>query len=312
MSAQRGSGLLELMLAVSLSLMLVLSAIVLLHAANAGFIWQEQSALMQDSAAVATESIARALRQTAYIDYAQVPGERSGLPADGVVWGADASSPASAQADSRAISATSILGSDVLAVRFAVSGNVADGSVINCAGFAVPRAHSLSANRGISIFYVAASGTGQTELRCKYRGSHQWDSQALIAGVESFQVLYEIDTDGDGMTDQTVNASAIALRDATDNPSVSLWTRVVAVHIALLLQGQRSVVDKTVPARFDLFGAAYSATHGSDDRGTRIFLTDLPAASHKQPRHLFHVVITLRNPAQAVLYCEACTVALVP
>ena len=55
MSVQRGSGLLELMLAVSLSLMLVLSAIVLLHAANAGFIWQEQSALMQDSAAVATK-----------------------------------------------------------------------------------------------------------------------------------------------------------------------------------------------------------------------------------------------------------------
>jgi type IV pilus assembly protein PilW len=206
MSAQRGSGLLELMLAVSLSLMLVLSAIVLLHAANAGFIWQEQSALMQDSAAVATESIARALRQTAYIDYAQVPGDRSRLPVDGLVWGADASSPASTQADSRAISATSIRGSDLLAVRFAGSGNVADGGVINCAGFAVPRAQSLSADRGISIFYVAASGTGQTELRCKYRGSQQWDSQALIAGVESFQVLYEIDTDGDGMTDQTVNA----------------------------------------------------------------------------------------------------------
>lgn len=39
MNAQRGSGLLELMLAVSLSLILVLSAIVLLRAANAGFIW---------------------------------------------------------------------------------------------------------------------------------------------------------------------------------------------------------------------------------------------------------------------------------
>lgn len=241
-----------------------------------------------------------------------MPGERSGLPASGVVWGDDASSPASAQADSWALSATSIRGSDLLAMRFAGSGNVADGGVINCAGFAVPRAQSLSANRGISIFYVATSGAGQTELRYKYRGSQKWDSQALISGVESFQVLYEIDTDGDGMADQTINASSITLRDATDNPPVSLWTRVVAVHIALLLQGQRSVVDKTVPARFDLFGAAYSATHGGDDRGTRIFLTDLPAASHKQPRNLFHGEITLRSSARAMLDCEACTLALAP
>ena len=67
-------------------------AISTLQSANAGFIWQEQTAILQEQGRYALSQIEQALRQTSYVDYMQELSVRSQLPVDGAVWGADARS----------------------------------------------------------------------------------------------------------------------------------------------------------------------------------------------------------------------------
>ena len=66
-------------------------------------------------------------------------------------------------------------------------------SIARAFGVAVP--HDEPMRRGWSIFYVAANGDGEAELRCKYRGASGWGADAIVRGVDSFQVLYGVDTD---------------------------------------------------------------------------------------------------------------------
>ncbi|MGB4347548.1 MAG: PilW family protein [Burkholderiaceae bacterium] len=312
--AQHGTGLIELLIAAALSLGVVLIAILLLQSANSSFIWLEQSALLQENGRYAIELVGRALRQTALLDISQPIAQRYTVPPDGAVRGADARSVQFSGAGFSLVNAPVINGSDVLVVRFAGAGDSAAGNsaadtyggVLNCAGFAVPVLKSDSEDLGWSIFYLAASGTGEPELRCAYRGAQQWDTQAIVAGVESFQVLYGVDTDGDGFANRFLNASGVSALDANEATKYSHWTQVVVIRIALLLRSPHSLARESGLSRFELFGSRYAAEHSSDDPGTRIFLHDLPLSSRKRVRLMTQSVIYLRNTLQPTAPCAAC------
>lgn len=252
------------MLAASLSACAVLAAITMLQSANAAFVSQQQSALLQENGRYAINIIARALLQLSYVDHSLASLPHKLLAIEGQ--------------DNSGVN-----GSDVLTLHFAGSGLIADGNVINCAGFAVA---STLPDQGWSIFYVAKNGQGEPELRCEYRGSQGWSSQALVAGVESFQVLYGVDTDADGIVNQYLNATSVKAQ--------SLWSQVVALRIALLLRAERDTggVNLDQPDDFALFGAAYEV---KADVGTRIARASLPAANRQWPRLIAQSTIYLRN-----------------
>jgi len=195
-------------------------------------------------------------------------------------------------------------GSDVLAVRFpgAGGGTSGDGSVLDCAGFGV-----ASFEEGWSIFYVAKNGDGEPELRCKYRGTGNWSADAVVTGVDSFQVLYGIDTDTprDGAANRYVNADAIRALDAAfaGLPAQELnrrtwWKRVVSVRIGLLLHGTRPTRHGPANAEFQLFGPLHAANGGASDTGTVVREDALPDSVRRRERRMFSMTVAL--PAGAL------------
>ena len=205
-------------------------------------------------------------------------------------------------------------GSDILAIRFFGSGAGADGdgTMTNCAGFGVPAPASQATaedDRGWSIYYVAEDSTGEPELYCKYKGDSGWSSQAIARGVESFQVLYGIDTDGDGAANRLCTATEIdalddglllggvnAVERAKERARKTFWKRVVLLKVALLIRGARAVRSDAQNIRYDLFGKDYATVRAAVDTGTSIEEGKQGKAAKNRIRKIFSSTIQLRNP----------------
>jgi len=303
-----GMGLVEMMVALTLGMLVTLASAAMLVTANGDYLHHGASVRLNDGGRYAIELIGQALRQAAYVDAAQAGGAGPAEEEGAGIGGLDARSvmrtgPGLDEAPA------SINGSDVLAVRFGGAGaGAGDGSIVDCSGFAVGET-----GQGWSIFYVARGEDGEAELRCKYRtDSGGWSADAVVRGIDSFQVLYGVDTDTpvDGVANRYLNATAVrALDDAqvVTGPSPaerererrrrSYWHRVVAVRVALLLHGESGTRTGGERMAFDLFGAAYTVAAGGSDVGTRIDEASLPAPMRGRARRLFEAAVLLRNRA---------------
>lgn len=309
--AYAGRTLVEFLIALSLTLLLALLATGLLLVAVHGYRQHNDQQDLSDSAQQALAVMAKAIRQAAYVEW-----DSSGVP---LGWTSDAPA-AVAGLDGHSLTRSSegiaaplpavAHGSDVLALRYAGSGGstTGDGSSVNCAGFGVAAPTTLAA-QGWSIFYVALDAAGVAELRCKYRSASGWGSDALVRGVETFQVLYGVDTDmpADGVPNRYFNATALEQLDAAlvlegANPAQrwqdlqrkTYWKRVGAIRVALLLRGEAATRADTGSRQFDLFGASYADAHGEDE-GVRIDERRMPQAQRRRTRVMLDMTIALRN-----------------
>jgi type IV pilus assembly protein PilW len=300
---EAGLTLIEMMVALTIGLAVVLAAGRLLGMANGAYAAQTEHAAIDDGGRYALELLGRAVRQAAYIDPLQLD-----LAAP-----VDVSPARLAGLDARSLGATTpgidvplaavANGSDVLAVRFPGAGATpGDGSVLDCAGFAV-----AAGEEGWSIFYVAKNAAGDPELRCKYRGASNWSADAVVGGVDSFQVLYGLDTDSprDGVANRYVNADAIRVLDAPlaglapqERNRQTHWKRVVSVRIGLLLRGSRPTRTEAANGEFQLFGPLHAASAADGDAGTVVREAALPDALRRRERRLFSMTVAL--PAGAL------------
>jgi len=280
-----GWGMIEFLVAIALGLLITLMGSGLLLASSSNYRNHSDNVWLADGGRYAMRIMAQAIRQGAYVNWDSelVPPELA-PDAPAAITGLDAASITRSSDGISAPQPAVANGSDVLAVQFSGSGTGAngDGSSINCAGFGV-----AGGTRGWSIFYVAADAGGEPELRCKYRSAAGWGADAIVRGVDSFQVLYGVDTDTpmDGVPNTYLNATGAAALG---------WKRVCSVKLALLLHGERNTRADTAPARFDLFGTAYADAHG-DDLGVRVVEGALPAAQRQRARRLFSMTVALRN-----------------
>ncbi len=315
---QRGLTLVELMIAITLGMLVVLMATSLLVSANANYVHHAESARVQDGGRYALDLVARAVRQGAYLDWerddAPIHAEAHETPS---VAGLDAHSVGRGGDGIGAPLARAHNGSDVLAVRFAGAGagREGDGSVLNCGGFGAAAGEDEADDAGSgrerarhwSIFYVAKDGAGEPELRCKYRGKSGWGADAIVRGVDSFQVLYGLDSDGDGAVNRYLTASALNALDAAlvpdgadpaaqqrDRNRKSHWKRLVSVKVALLVHGERGSRPGSPPAVFDLFGRDY-ADGATGDPGVRIDERRLAPEMQGRARHVFTTTVVLHN-----------------
>lgn len=301
MSARRcaGVGLVEMLVALVLGMLVTLASAALLASANGDFLSHGASARLNDGGRYALAQVAQAVRQAGYADPALGTLAEEGA----AIAGLDASAVSRTGPGIDAALPAAVNGSDVLAVRFGGSGGGGgDGSVTDCAGFTVPEGR-----QGWSIFYVARGEDGEAELRCKYHSdSGGWSADAVVRGVDSFQVLYGVDTDapGDGIANRFASASAIGALDAAlvpmgdsaaerelDRRRRSYWHRVVTVRVALLLHGETGMRDAGRPLQYDLFGADYVAA----EPDTRIDEAALAVGLRARPRRLFETAVTVRN-----------------
>jgi type IV pilus assembly protein PilW len=309
---QHGLSLAELMVALTVGLLVLLFGAVLLLSANRAYLSQNQRASVDDNGRYAIDIITRAARQASFVNFDSGEIGVGGNPtaAAGLV-GLDNSTlerKTDGIADPRS---DAVNGSDILAVRFvgAGAGPDGDGSVISCAGFAVN-----AFEQGWSIFYVARNADGDAELRCKYRGKSGWGADAVVSGVDTFQLLYGVDTDEppDGVANEFITATALDARDAAlvlagddaaararDLRRRTYWKRVASIRVALLLHGppRADHADRGENAMlYDLFGKPYSDVFLRRDPGVRLNEADLPLPMRQRERKLFTATILLRNP----------------
>jgi type IV pilus assembly protein PilW len=308
---QRGLTMAELLVAITLGLFVALAAGSLFASGSWAYLSQTQSAEADEGGRYAIDMVGRAIRQGAWVDWQHadlVALMGNGDPAP--LGGLDASAvPRASQGIQDAV-ANQVNGSDVLAVRFHGAGAPpkGDGSVLDCAGFPVPQNQE-----GWSIFYVAKSAEGEPELRCKYKGAGGWGADAVIGGVDSFQVLYGVDTDEppDGVPNRYVNATAVNALDAalvlngasaaereSDLRRRTYWKRVASVQYALLLRGARGAPAAGKGITYDLFGPAYGLGYGAVDPGTRLREDALSAGALPRERHVHAATVALRGGAR--------------
>jgi type IV pilus assembly protein PilW len=307
---QSGLTVVELMVTIMLGMLVVLMAMALLLVAGAGFVAQAEAAGVDDAGRFALAVIERAARQASLVDWEN--GDAAGgvdPAAPSAVRGLDAASLTSSGAALDETRPAVVNGSDVLALRFSGAGaGDGDGSATTCAGFSVG-----AGQEGWSIFYVGLGPGGEAELRCKFRGKNNWSAEAVVGGVDSFQVLYGLDTDPapDGTPNRYVRASDInALDEALavdganekerqrDRLRKSWWKRVASIKVALLVHGARHSFQAGGPPLYALFGAAYGDGAGGGDPGTSVRREALPLELRQRERRLFSAFIVLRNPAR--------------
>jgi type IV pilus assembly protein PilW len=286
----------ELLVALALGLGVLLAGAVLMTGANRAYVAHEDAAAIDDGGRYALALIGRAVRQGAHVDWEGHGGAGPGSGVPAALAGLDSRSLLKTQAGIENALANAVNGSDVLAVRYPGAGAApdGDGSVIDCAGFPVH-----GAKEGWSIFYVARNADGLAELRCKYRGAASWSADAVVAGVDGFQVLYGLDSDTppDGIPNRYVNASAIAALDAALPPAQlnekTWWKRVASVQVALLLHGERPSAAVKPPDGYALFGPSYSAAHAAGDPGVQLAQADLRTPGPAPLRRLFTAVFAV-------------------
>lgn len=314
---QGGLTLVELMISIAVAMFIVLAGTALLVSAKSNYVAQTENVRIQETGRFALEVIARVFRQAAYANLDPLEGGIASIDTAGAaIIGMDARSLKSRSPGITAPLGKSINGSDVLAVRYfgAGEGRDGDGSILNCAGFGVgapSKKHATESDRDWSIFYVAEDGSGEPELFCKYIGNESWASQSIARGVESFQVLYGLDTDADGMPNRFLNATEVgALSNGEvpvnsgahghkfDSTPGAAWESVVAIKIALLIRGSRSISDSRSPSEYALFGEDYSNANAASDIGVKIREADMPNDIRRRERKVFSAIVQLRRPAR--------------
>jgi type IV pilus assembly protein PilW len=300
---QRGIGLVELMIACALGLLIVLAAIGLLLVSRQTYLALDEQIAVQETGHYALAILARSVRQASWREHATASKAAGPTISAGII-GLDAKSLRMTSEHIENPIAPVSHGSDVLAIRFSGAN---DGSMLNCAGFAVSEAEND--RQGWSIFFIGGERNAEPELRCKYRGKSSWRTEGIARGVESFQVLYGIDTDGDDLPNQFLNADGIrrlnaelddeeeAEEEAEDGEREIYWAKVVAVRIAMLVRSSRTIGDAGAQPPYHLFGETYSGLHGTSDHGTFIEEKDMRQAVRSRLRKVFSATIPLRNSA---------------
>jgi type IV pilus assembly protein PilW len=291
----------ELMVALAIGLGVLLAGGRLLVLANGAYAAQAESAGIEDGARFAVDLVGRAVRLAGAADVETFAGAAADT-APARLAGLDARSLSRTTPGIGAPLPAAVNGSDVLAVRFTGAGAAphGDGSAVDCAGFAV-----AAGEEGWSIFYVARNSVGEAELRCKYRGAAHWSADALVGGVDGFQVLYGVDTDDppDGAANRYLNAAAITTLDAglaglgeAEFNRRTHWKRVVGVRVGLLLHGSRPTRAAPGSMRYDLLGTGYADAAGADDPGSSLDETRMTPDLRRRERRLFTFTVALPAP----------------
>lgn len=294
----RGLTLVELMISLALGMLVVSAAIALFLSSKSSYTVEDDTARLLDNGRYAIESVTRALRQASFenlASYGAVPIVSN--PNDSPnIFGTDDGTLVDGGTGVPAPSSMGEKHSDILETRFFGS---PDAVMLNCAGTAIaaPTSAALAdAQRGWSVFFVRPNPPGEAELRCGFLNTAGvFDSTPLASGIESFQVLYGVDLDGDGVPDRYLAASDVSALDPTGvQPSApgSVWKRVVGVKIAMLMRGQLTQRADAQNSIYDLFGNGYI---NLADAGTRINEGSIPAVERSRTRKLFTATIVLRN-----------------
>jgi type IV pilus assembly protein PilW len=273
---QTGLTLIELMVSMVLMLLVTVATVSLFNVTSQSSKTVDASAEMDDTARFAFNVISRAIQVAGYREFARFSNDTTSYAKDlyaGCInniepcpmQGFDNSIVTAAAFNYGSAGSGTVNNSDSLFIQFAgsgVPGGAADGSIENCLGIAVTtpvinESMDMTARRqalASSSFYVAYPNNDsnrEPELYCRVPG----DAQPIARGVESMQLLYAIDTNGDSVPERWVTAANIAV-----------WTQVRAVRVGLVLRGRLGSAQVSSSASYYPLGDGFSADLPNADR----------------------------------------------
>ncbi len=224
MTRQAGLSLIELMIAMVIGLVIIAGVGQILLSGRQSYNTQSGTSALQENGRFALFYLQRDIRMAGFPRSA---GPGSALAIDSPFISNPAEASESGQVTQDGLDGAS----DQIVIRYQ-----SDSSVLNsdndCLGQAVG-AGAIVINR-----YFVTDGA----LSCRGNGNNT--PQPLINGVDSMQILYGEDIDGDTYADVYRNASQV-----TD------WNRVAAVRIALLINSQENVADTVDTQEYALLDA---------------------------------------------------------
>lgn len=293
---ESGLTLVELMVALAISMLISLAAISALIVTRQGFTTVDVSSQLRDNARFAADIIERVTIQSGFKDPSfvtksptpqEIANDANGLIASNITGFNNAlfKSTDLNSANARSASVAGY-GSDILIVRYqtaklnndAVS-NVADGSMIDCAGNPVTVIPADRNDRLVSVFHVSTGSDGEPSLMCSRSntGLPPFDTaQPLIRGVENFQVLYGVDGvttaantafvgPQDSVPDKYLRADQMVVGGVTDSQvTYNNWRRVRSVRIGMIVRGPLNSQQEKVVQTLYPFGAAKSSSSGAE------------------------------------------------
>jgi len=234
--ANRGFSLIELMIAMTISALLMLGLVQIASAARSSFRLQEGLASVQQGGRFALESLADILQQSTFEPHPWL--------ATGITVG---------------VTDQSIDGLTASSDRLAVRG----WSERNCFGNLNP----VQDAAGTAVFYLKESvielnSSNNLAHTCRYGATTgtlvlQINRQGLVEDVESFQVMYALDLDQDGQPDRWATAAA--------------WppdARLLGLQLGLLIRSPDTVVAPAARI-FNVLEHIFSAP--GDGRLRRVF-----------------------------------------
>jgi type IV pilus assembly protein PilW len=284
---QRGLTLIELMVAMVISVLVVIVAASFYLSSSRIRATQDAASQLQDTARYVTEIITRNVQQAGFQDYilpdlapgaaprplreTQVAGAAQVL---GILGFNNSATGAGADNGQHDRTSDRVNNSDTLVVRFhgmsstkvVVNGAVttvasqADGSIIDCRGLAQPAPINID-DRIFSVFEVRLNN-GEPELICKYmdRTTSTFASEVIARGVETFQVMYGLDLNADSFPDQWLTAQQVDLTPGR-------WDKVRSIRVGMVIRSLERVTANTAVATYKPLGDNFTLA-AADDPGT--------------------------------------------
>ena len=280
---QAGLTLLELLVAMTLGLLIVLAAAAALLVSRQGFFAVDAASQLRDNARYAQSIVQRVGVQAGFKNINMLvppPPEDPANPFEPSVFGINNAKRSTSTAwDAGSTWGTSDAGknSDILVLRAHVStttgevGSPSDGSMIDCLGEAPPVTSELN-NGFFNILHVQASSAGEPALMCtRAAAGGGFEAQPLVQGVESFQVLYGVDNvvpntaptgATDSVPDRYLRADQLTVT-GNDAATYANWRRVRSLRIGMVLRSQPGSAVDTASQTFYPLGTSRSSASGA-------------------------------------------------
>lgn len=322
--SQLGLTLVELLVALVISTVVVVAAFSALIVSRQGFTATDSASQLRDNARFLTDLIQRIGVQAGYLDYkfAVTPisnaSSVASIPEPDVKGFNNALANATApDINFTSRGASSVDGSDVLVLRYQASetypgSGVLDNSMVSCNG---SPAQSLPVNRNDrvrNVFHITVSNTdNEPSLMCSTYNTSTGaiDTQPIIRGVETFQVLYGVDgvTPNKALPATLANTSNIPTRYLRADQMVVAgnadetnrnWGRVRSLLVGMIIRGAAGSAPENAAMTYYPFGSAPSSSTGG--KGSAMASANDPGTEFKPPsdnrlRQVVTFVVHLRN-----------------
>lgn len=303
---QGGFTMVELLVAMVISLLIALAAISALTVTRQGFTAVDTSSQLRDNGRFISDLIQRlgvqsGFKDTLYAAYPAPPATSAYAtdPAPNITGFNNALASASDPLNAFTARVTGVdgYGSDILILRYQAAetfpgSGVSDRSMIDCMGKSAAAPAAGRYDRIASVLHVRLSTGGEPALMCTTfnpaTGAPN-NPEPIISGVENFQVLYGVDgvtagvappatpsaVQNDTVPESYLRADQLVVAGNAIATNAN-WRRVRSMRIGIVLRGPvNSAQDRSAqtyypfgPAPDSSGGAKGSALSSSNDKGT--------------------------------------------